>query len=378
MVESIILFFAALAQITGARRFSPLAHPLGLLATHGHAPHTVDGPSRSGGAPDCSAWRRNRQEWIRRLNSAWNVEVRPGYCEGGDIPEFWKSQGISANWRAEFGGTETVLRSDQPDIIPYPLEQPVPPPRMYSIDTRHLLCTWVQSIRALPVGRALATPTFQGVRIDVLSVLTKMEDDIEKVYKERKVSSGIQPLNQNWTLEAVGLLPNIDPKYMGWSGRADASVMALAVFSRVEFKDNSKGSPHSPTGYALREITMAGVGTPITLVKKTVSAFAIEGIAEAPDLSARSARVLLAKIAKWAQAEQRLVVVARHAIHLSGRTDLTAYYMKLGFEKVALDDGSYDLVYSGTPTNSDIQGSAVMDTDEWIGDRQFMVRLTAF
>lgn len=74
------------------------------------------------------------------------------------------------------------------------------------------------------------------------------------------------------------------------------------------------------------------------------------------------------KIVNWAKLEQKLVVVARDAVNFSDGTDLTPYYMRLGFKKLEMDDGTYDLVYSGTAIESELRSS---DTDQ----RMVKVRL---
>jgi len=184
--------------------------------------------------------------------------------------------------------------------------------------------------------------------LGLLAVLEKMKDDIS--YNASSfVRLDNSTLVKSRQLEAVGLMPKTD------SGRAtlerpsdsdsvEASVMALAVFSRVEFDDNSFGN--ALTGYALEKEKNKMWQYP-DIPMDGISAFAIEGLAEAPDLSRgyllrhllrhlRPARVLLTKIAKWAEAERSLVMVARDAIHVSDgvtQVDLTPYYMKLGFEK---------------------------------------------
>jgi len=223
--------------------------------------------------------------------------------------------------------------------------------------------------------------------LGLLAVLEKMKDDIS--YNASSfVRLDNSTLVKSRQLEAVGLMPKTDSgrATLEWPSDSDsveASVMALAVFSRVEFHDNSFG--HALSGYALeKEKNKMGqypdipMGQMAMRLRKSlndnISVFAIEGLAEAPDLSARPARVLLTKIAKWAEAEQSLVMVARDAIHVSDgvtQVDLTPYYMKLGFEKVELKDGSYDLVYTGYPWDK-------KSTDQFLGDRQFMVRVNAF
>lgn len=140
----------------------------------------------------------------------------------------------------------------------------------------------------------------------------------------------------------------------GSSTNNAASVLALALLSRDQLKDNSRGTL---VKMVEEQFGITATRTCSGRPRKRFSVFMIAGVAMAPHITGRSAPVLLAKIAKWAHTEQRLVVVPRSAFYkqdgtgLSGLSeqaaDLSAYYERLGFRRVTSDyhDG-YDLVYS--------------------------------
>lgn len=419
MAAVLVVILAALAQSSGASRFHPLAPGLGLQTLHKLAPRTVHGPFRPGSVRHRTAMAHTRgrartaarmPRTAVRTAASQNMEYNHDY-----LPDDWKADSIMANWRTFLGAKDPrgkdleLTNVSQPELsATHSSERPVPLPKMYSIDTTKLLDAWIQWMWKARVQRFRHTwfrtdnvQSYPAPMRGLFVVLEAMKDNITMapsralaemlVQAESRAMSNRTPL-QSKALEAVVLMPNIpsnesmkppkigNPPRQGWSpGKVsasigvEASVMALAVFSRVVLKDNSK---LSPTGYTFREIKMVngGIRDVSSLERwksKSFSAFAIEGLAEAPDLPVRSARVLLAKIARWAQAEQSHVMVARQAIHRDG-TDLTDYYLKLGFEKLELDDGSYDLVYFGY--ESGYGNSTHSVTDQWIGDRQFMVR----
>jgi len=419
MIMSLVFVFVALAQISGASRIHPLASALGLQATHRFSPRgaaRLGAVSRGTAVAPPHGVARTAMRKPRVQRTAVRAAARSIKQNGDDdVPEVWKPDTIAANWRADLGSKEPT-RSDwrltwpgsgqaradwgaktllwnfsQTGMFPFP-QEPFPPLGMYGIDTMKLLDAWVQSmwavrielLRVMEVPGILTEPTSL---LGLLAVLEKMKDDIS--YNASSfVRLDNSTLVKSRQLEAVGLMPKTDSgrATLEWPSDSDsveASVMALAVFSRVEFHDNSFG--HALSGYALeKEKNKMGqypdipMGQMAMRLRKSlndnISVFAIEGLAEAPDLSARPARVLLTKIAKWAEAEQSLVMVARDAIHVSDgvtQVDLTPYYMKLGFEKVELKDGSYDLVYTGYPWDK-------KSTDQFLGDRQFMVRVNAF
>lgn len=225
--------------------------------------------------------------------------------------------------------------------------QALPPDTVNSIDTRSVVHNWLKfgremfrkrsAIRDLdkktlpwPMGPEQTSPLDWQ---DMNFVLQKMANDIT----DPSVAG---------SLEVVGLmshafaLPSVEDE----SSDSGSGLMALGVFSREVVGGNSAGS--------LRKMCEEQFGVVPGGDVEHVPVFAVTGLSEAPNIPASSATVLLAKIAKWAQIEQRLVVVPRHALHTSDGSDLTSYYVRLGFDKMnIMDDGSYDLVYSGTSTS---------------------------
>jgi len=168
-----------------------------------------------------------------------------------------------------------------------------------------------------------------------------MSTEYLKVFPDALRVSGI--------LEMVGLIPkDLEMTFLeSGSSAVDASMLALGLFSRGKLWDDSRGS----------------------LRKKVDEQYGEQGL---PDFSAR---VLLSKIEKYAQKEQKIVVVAKDAYTYSDGTDLESvdagftisdHYVRLGFEKVEMDNGSYELVYGCTSSSAE---------DLWVESRQIMVGL---
>jgi hypothetical protein len=161
-------------------------------------------------------------------------------------------------------------------------------------------------------------------------------------------------------IEAVALLPEglEKPFLESGSSAAEASVMALSVLRRATARDDSKGSLLKKFEEQFGKERQGEIG-------KEVDVFEIEGVAQAPGVPSRPARVLLAKIAKYAQKEQKLVLVPMRAYISKDGTDLTDYYLSLGFEKVEMDDGAhqFQLVFTGhatTPEDIFVESHEVM------------------
>jgi len=153
-------------------------------------------------------------------------------------------------------------------------------------------------------------------------------------------------------LEMVGLIPK---------GREVPApeVLALGLFSRGQLKDDSRGS-------LLRVIEEQYVkqgARPWWGRPKKLNVFAIEGLVDAPGLP-MSASSLLSKIQKYAHKEQKIVVVPSWARIGSDGQDLSEYYVRLGFEKVEMEDGLHEYVYTGT---------SPLAEDVWASDEQIIV-----
>lgn len=74
--------------------------------------------------------------------------------------------------------------------------------------------------------------------------------------------------------------------------------------------------------------------------------FSIDGLADAPGLDEHWASILLSKIDQYAAEEKHIVVVSKRAYISSDGTDLSEYYVRLGFEKVVMGQGLPVLVYT--------------------------------
>jgi len=308
-----MVLIAAVGKISAANRFSPLIAAVGEISAanrfspvaHGDPPHAVSGHPLYG--PVMRVPGRFPRHLQISVNRSRNLRLDPG-----DLLHTWQQLAPPLNkFRA-----------------PVPASPSLPPrPNMEG--------------EIAPVGRTWEE--YSSI------VRQKMMDDISRW--RHTLPSGRK------YLEAIGLI-SVQPHPL---------VLALALLERQQLKDDSKGS--------LRKFVEAQLGIEATRGvlrrrKKSVHVVAIDGLTDAPHQTPeRSARVLLAKIAQWAHANQELVVVPDHALR-SADYDLTAYYEQLGFEKVKNTDvGSHLLVYSGAP---------MTPTDEWIGRRQSMVGLCLY
>lgn len=279
------------------------------------------------------------------------------------------SQGDKQNW--DPSGQQQVL------------EQAFPPTTLSGIDAKTLLHTWEQKVRedeeAWRVGhreiikkkeaagqrsvRGLAPP--HAFLVDcMLSIIQKMGDDIQAL-QDSDVARVMFRSGDLGGDGIVGLLSS-DLRQGESDAMDDVSLKALAVFSRGQLECNNKGAPTS-----LKSILGAQLGieasAPLVSLgdNDKISLLEIEGLVET-ELSGRAVSLLLKKIAKWAQIEQKLVTVARNAVFLKDGTDLTAYWYRLGFVEVIMVDGSSRLVYPGSKTSH---------TDQFVSGRQIMVLL---
>jgi len=142
--------------------------------------------------------------------------------------------------------------------------------------------------------------------------------------------------------EMVGLMSK-DVIAQSGSAAIDESVEALALFSRIQLMDDRR--------HTLRKKVMGLYGkrhwwsrAQWGHTERQIDVFAIEGLAGAPGMSDQMARVLLAKVQEYAHEEQMIVMVPWWAFSWSDGTDLTEYYVSLGFEKVDMNKGWYELV----------------------------------
>lgn len=239
-------------------------------------------------------------------------------------------------------------------------EQKFPPHVIYSVDARLLLYTWADSwVKPLTV-EVLNDDEENDAAADKRQVLGRMRLVVEAA---TDIFMQIQDSSLLGDLEMVGLVPKEYEIPFDEEGSDEKSLLALGLFSREEVQDDSKGSLRKK----LEEHYGKQFGTWAGNAEKPLEAFAIEGIADAPDLDDRQARILLSKIAKYAQKEQRMVVVPlRTVIRKDDGMDFSKYYVRLGFEKVELEGKKYKLVYTG---------SSISEADEWVEKQQICAGL---
>lgn len=250
--------------------------------------------------------------------------------------------------------------------------QTFPPTSIYGMDAKRVLQTWSDSFSWLSaeddkpkvihnmldaieevtnIFRHLHTP-LRISRSDRLALVT--DENIRKRAHYLLLWMG--------ELEIVCLMAKDAETFFLESGSSavDTSVLGLATFSRGQLKDDSRGS--------LREVFEQQFKVAGRLHSRARwDVFAIEGVADAPGLSERSARVLLSKIQKYARKEQTVVVLPAWArISRDGR-DLTDYYVRLGFERVEMEDGDFEYIYADTSYSAE---------DAWVENQQIMVGLS--
>lgn len=245
----------------------------------------------------------------------------------------------------------TVTETDEgrTRILDTRISQTFPPAQVPDIDTVQLLQNQY-SIDTLVehVGESLFLDEV-SVR-EKASVFHDMHHLVEAIGRQRGND------NSKLGIEMVALI--IDPNYFGdcpFLRAADLegvgqvrSTKALGVFSRTSLLDDlsctlrlkvwdegsSLGKTFDECGGQLPE---------------QLNVFAVEGLAETPgeNVWKNPAKALLSKIEQYAHTEQRIAVLSKQARISSDGTDLTEYYERLGFEKVEMENGSHELIYTG-------------------------------
>lgn len=194
--------------------------------------------------------------------------------------------------------------------------------------------------------------------------------------KNRVWSVTGEHLRQMAGLEAVGLVAEGFESRLRQKGfrAAGSPVLALGVFSRGKLKDDIKGSLRRAAEEQLGkqetpETGRSGNGN------GEIEIFAIEGVVHRPGLpDERSTRVLLAKIADYARSEQKLLVAPKHACMSIDGTDLTDYYLRLGFHRVGMfEEYDYDFEPSILRHELVYTGSSSSLTDAWMENRQLLI-----
>lgn len=254
-----------------------------------------------------------------------------------DDSHIWSnlSSMIEPAWVAYKGGRGTHIS-----------KQKFPPTEIDGLDARKLLHAWEEmaDVRIISSARAAQGSSYFK---DKAKVLHSMQTLIARV---TQLLAGVDEDTVDeveWNEpEIVGLVPKGSEIEFLESGSSEvgAHVDALAVFSHGQIRDDEHGSLHSFMASRSRDLrTQHWSGRP----KKQFHVLEIEGLADASGLSEHSARVLLSKIEAYARKDNNIVVVSPRSL---GEEDLTEYYVSLGFEKVMMEDSSYELVFMGSPS----------------------------
>jgi len=209
-------------------------------------------------------------------------------------------------------------------------------------------------------NKAMVLHDMRSVILEATSIYFGFNKQLSRL--DRKSEANL--LRRSRKLEMVGLIPkDFDVSYLeSGSSAVDLSVLALCAFSRERLKDDRRGS--------IRKAVEKQYGKRWTRrwwgrAKKEFDVFALEGLAEAPWLPSTSSRALLAKIENYAQKEQRIVVVPKWAYISSDGTDLSEYYVNLGFDYVQMDGQLHELIYLpsvASPSAADmfVEGQQIM------------------
>jgi len=227
-------------------------------------------------------------------------------------------------------------------------------------DKRHLLHDWAKAYLASFDGDLMVRQgsTAFGIAAHPLTPRDWHHDKALLLAKMRDV------LATDKQHELVGSIQK-DPIVLPWAAAAEPPMLALGVFSRGTFKDDRGRSIRKHIEEKLNQTLPGGCA---------IDVFAIEGIAAAPGLATACASALMSNIGQYARQEQRTVVVPKHAYIGFDGTDLTEYYVRIGFDKVEMVDGTHELVYSGTsPLEKPVETEKSYGRDE--AAEQIMVGL---
>lgn len=276
---------------------------------------------------------------------------------------------------------ELPVQPDHFSQMPYP-PQMLPPQIIDNVKFSKLLQQWEGNVLKAVSGSVLSerydthtkngaspSPWKQSLRskamvlrrmIDVMAQAreTLTSPDTEKATRDNTLRLARRPSMErdrngalNLNIEIVGL---INEDSMTAAGRG---VLAVGVFSRGKLEDDSKGSLRQ----TIEELHGKRYGTRGLLrrKRKSIKAFAIEGLAgNTPGRDTQSAENLLANIEEYAQKERRAVLVVYPSYIGNDGTDLTEYYVRLGFVLVEMETGAPVLVYAGPssrPTHAKVE-----------------------
>jgi len=358
-------YFPALAFIPTIREVSPVRSPQSV-----HTPH----------APRMHAQHRRPVAFIPAGRPAHRAHA-PWLHAPSRVPQLRMQSSVSSDQM------EAFLKQPQPGFSwgefndRWNLQvQTYPPAQIQNIDMRQLLVTWMGSTSQGDFNDSYQAFVL-GCTKRPASGLANMFNFLADWYCVVKPPGTY--LTKQQSPEAVALLklapaPSgasaievrsgiFAPFQKGKFATDDASVSALALFTREKLKDDSQET--------LLKIVDAKFGVRATRDllnrrKKRIPVVSLKGLAMAPDSRFESAKALLSKILTWANTEEKLVVVPKAlyswpeaAIPETPESALArwAFYEQLGFKWVAMDvgvvapngeDGSYyELVYMGAASS---------------------------
>lgn len=348
MIGSLVLLIAATSRMPCAERLKPQSRWLG------NTPQTLNRPP---------GWGHVRGTMTRTPVNPLDLQMQMATPSDDNVPGWWSNPPSSRWWKADITDTQR-WQSERFSDVQLSLQM-LPPTIVHSMDAMELLQSWAGSYmdHFEEISHIASKGKQRPVRAKPSPLkIPKFWDDSNAKVIQRLRLICLSIRNNQW--EMVGLIPkdfNM-PFLESGSSAVDASVLGLGVFSRGQIKDDGSGSIR-------KRVVFAG-GKTSWWTQPWWGVFALEGIASQPGLPEESARVLLAKIARYAEKEGRIVVLSKRAYtrKMNG-ADLTHYYVRLGFEKVMKDDGSQELVYMGDRSSS---------ADEWLEKQRIMVGMNVW
>lgn len=230
-------------------------------------------------------------------------------------------------------------------------EQKFPPTEIFGVDTERILNTWEEIVDISEAIGPVRRPTPKASHLNnKATVLFNMRNVVAKARETFTVLDEDSIDSVEWNeLEMVGLISkDSDIKFLeSGSSEVDESVRALGLFSRGQLEDDGRGSLCK---YMMSRWKDSWTKKLAACAKKRFDVFVVEGLADVSAIHDDSARELLSKIERYARKEQSIVVVSPRALFCG--TDLSEYYVHLGFKPVVMADMSYLLVYTGSSSSA--------------------------
>lgn len=270
--------------------------------------------------------------------------------------------------------------------------QTIPPTSCFDIDARELLQDWAetspttgQTAGSLRQWSADSPSTAYPYAKSM--VCQKMQDTIDKVTSDatnadmNSATTHAEMSNKNLQsadeeLEMVGLIRSD----LEITKDDESLVKALGIFWRGQLRDDSRGSIRKKmeewygtqdtirwwgrrlTGRTVSEGAPGEMWDASPMGREKFGVFAIKGLVDVPGDSKRCAKTLLWNLHQYALEEQKIIVVPKEA-WTSRLTDLTEYYVSLGFEKVAMANGAVEMVYRSPSASAEdilVEDRAIM------------------